>query len=127
MLMVFERSSALLSGPPAASYCTYSIGDSESPLETGITLLEARTTIEAGTTGLRTWKAAFSFAEWLLHYPGEDLVTLRQWLGVLTGGVRDRPGKVGPGVGLGSRVSRHIGRKAPGGVPNWRSSLHDGL
>ena len=34
------------------------------------TLLESRTTIECGTTGLRTWAASFPLAQYLIHYPG---------------------------------------------------------
>ncbi|KDQ09453.1 hypothetical protein BOTBODRAFT_179004 [Botryobasidium botryosum FD-172 SS1] len=37
--------------------------------ERTITLLESRTMIEGGTTGLRTWKANYVFAEWLLAHP----------------------------------------------------------
>ncbi|KAM6494975.1 hypothetical protein JOM56_009598 [Amanita muscaria] len=37
---------------------------------TRVTLLESRTTIESGTTGLRTWKASFVLADYLLNRPG---------------------------------------------------------
>ncbi|KAH0837947.1 hypothetical protein J3R83DRAFT_6182 [Lanmaoa asiatica] len=36
-----------------------------------ITLLESRTTIEAGTTGLRTWRASLVLAHYLIQHPGE--------------------------------------------------------
>jgi hypothetical protein len=35
------------------------------------TLLESRTTIERGTTGLRTWLASHVLAQYLVHNPGE--------------------------------------------------------
>ena len=35
------------------------------------TLLESRTTIEAGTTGLRTWSASLVLAEYLITNPGK--------------------------------------------------------
>jgi len=35
-----------------------------------ITLLESRTTIESGTTGLRTWLASFVLAQYLNSHPG---------------------------------------------------------
>ncbi|KAI9570179.1 putative methyltransferase-domain-containing protein [Boletus coccyginus] len=34
-----------------------------------ITCLESRTTIEAGTTGLRTWKASLALAQYLIQHP----------------------------------------------------------
>ena len=34
------------------------------------TLLESRTTIEAGTTGLRTWSASLVLGQYLLAHPG---------------------------------------------------------
>lgn len=34
------------------------------------TLLESQTTIEAGTTGLRTWSASLVLAHYLLSNPG---------------------------------------------------------
>lgn len=39
-----------------------------------VTLLESRTTIEAGTTGMRTWRASLLLGEWLLHNPGIPIV-----------------------------------------------------
>ncbi|KAF9469744.1 putative methyltransferase-domain-containing protein [Collybia nuda] len=38
-----------------------------------VTLLESRTTIESGTTGLRTWLASFVLSEYLINHPA-DLV-----------------------------------------------------
>ena len=34
-----------------------------------ITLFESRTTIESGTTGLRTWRASFLLAQFLIQNP----------------------------------------------------------
>lgn len=36
------------------------------------TLLESRMTIENGTTGLRTWRASFVLAQYLISHPGMD-------------------------------------------------------
>lgn len=35
------------------------------------TLLESRSTIEAGTTGLRTWRASLVLAQYLFQHPRE--------------------------------------------------------
>ena len=58
--------------PPSPSYVTHYLR-----LRSGapnaihrITLLESRTTIEQGTTGLKTWPAAHALAEWLGNHPG---------------------------------------------------------
>ena len=62
--------------PPQASYITYLRPEEEWILLEGtdsdwlenaqkLTLLEARTTIESGTTGLRTWTASFVLADFL--------------------------------------------------------------
>ncbi|KIY50680.1 hypothetical protein FISHEDRAFT_11607, partial [Fistulina hepatica ATCC 64428] len=76
-------------GPPTESYITHfwkpldrfhpSVSDINSNgnkdirqlLSTyqSITLRESRTTIEAGTTGLRTWRASHVFAQYLIHHP----------------------------------------------------------
>ncbi|KAH9897817.1 putative methyltransferase-domain-containing protein [Cubamyces lactineus] len=63
---------------PSASYVTY-LWPSEHPVANCVypgcanaTLLESRTTIESGTTGLRTWSASLVLAEYLLFHP--DLV-----------------------------------------------------
>ncbi|KIO26496.1 hypothetical protein M407DRAFT_24217 [Tulasnella calospora MUT 4182] len=70
-LLAAKPSAVLSSGPPEPSYVThfYKTANAQGPPKT-ITLLESRTTIEAGTTGLRTWQAAFVFANWLLQHPG---------------------------------------------------------
>ncbi|KAH7334490.1 putative methyltransferase-domain-containing protein [Rhizoctonia solani] len=72
-------------GPPEASYLTYLLGRPEScTISTSIwcrppgidnfsqdyrplTILESRTTIERGTTGLRTWRASLDLSEWILQ------------------------------------------------------------
>lgn len=41
-----------------------------------ITLLESRTTIESGTTGLRTWHASFVLASYLIANAGMIYVML---------------------------------------------------
>ena len=47
-----------------------------------ITLLESRTTIEAGTTGLRTWKASLVLAQYLIQHPCES-----QWQLIITASI----------------------------------------
>lgn len=69
---------------PSDSYLTYywkpldptlsSDVEAESTYET-ITLLESRATIAAGTTGLRTWRASFALAQFLVEHT--DLVARR--------------------------------------------------
>ncbi|KAB5595046.1 Methyltransferase [Ceratobasidium theobromae] len=72
-------------GPPEASYLTYLLRRPESsPISADtwrrppgvdnfsqdqrpLTILESRTTIERGTTGLRTWRASLDLAEWVLR------------------------------------------------------------
>jgi hypothetical protein len=68
-------SSQLLTGssaPPSPSHVTYYLRPRpETPnLTQRVTLLESRTTIEQGTTGLKTWPAAHALAEWLGKHPG---------------------------------------------------------
>jgi len=52
-----------------------------------VTLLESRTTIEQGTTGLRTWPAAYTLAAWLGKYPervlGKRVLELGSGVGYL--------------------------------------------
>lgn len=59
-------------GPPAPSFITYFWPGGLNPSEPyeKLTLLESRTTIEAGTTGMRTWRASLVLGEWLLEHPG---------------------------------------------------------
>ncbi|KAG1754771.1 putative methyltransferase-domain-containing protein, partial [Suillus paluster] len=62
------------SGPPPDSYMTYywkppsplALGSADRNSHETITLLESRTTIESGTTGLRTWRASFVLASYLI-------------------------------------------------------------
>lgn len=58
--------------PPSLSYFTHYLGLSSGAPNAirRITLLESRTTIEQGTTGLKTWPAAHALAEWLEKHPG---------------------------------------------------------
>ncbi|KAI6136247.1 putative methyltransferase-domain-containing protein [Pisolithus sp. B1] len=51
---------------------------SSDPTYERITLLESRTTIAAGTTGLRTWRASLALAQYLIEHT--DLVTRRDVL-----------------------------------------------
>lgn len=44
-----------------------------------VTLLESRTMIEGGTTGLRTWGASFVLSQYLISHPGDTvpLISMR--------------------------------------------------
>lgn len=64
--------------PPEQSYVTY-IWKSDNIVHTDdiiypgyahVTLLESRTTIESGTTGLRTWPASLALAHYVIAHPG---------------------------------------------------------
>lgn len=55
--------------PPSPSYLTYFWRDRLGAIELA-TLLESRTTIEGGTTGLKTWPASLTFAGYLINNPG---------------------------------------------------------
>jgi len=69
-----------LPNPPTESYITYFPPLSERSLSRDantspssamrVTLLESRTMIESGTTGLRTWRASFVLADYLIAHPG---------------------------------------------------------
>ncbi|KAK7063811.1 protein-lysine N-methyltransferase EFM3 [Favolaschia claudopus] len=87
-----------LSGPnpPSQSYVTHfwkvgqhtALGDSVELEEyQTTTLLESRTMIEAGTTGLRTWLASFVQAQYLIHNPalvqGKRILELGAGIGFL--------------------------------------------
>lgn len=75
-----------LQAPPSKSYLTHfwkaSSKEPESHITTGtvdsaeyetVTLLESRTTIESGTTGLRTWLASFVLSQYLINNPGDSI------------------------------------------------------
>ncbi|PFH52345.1 hypothetical protein AMATHDRAFT_140300 [Amanita thiersii Skay4041] len=71
------QSTFTLSTPPSQSYITYYFPQECLPSSAinldnlfRFTLLESRTMIENGTTGLRTWKASFVLGEFLLLNPG---------------------------------------------------------
>ncbi|KIM88688.1 hypothetical protein PILCRDRAFT_2883 [Piloderma croceum F 1598] len=75
-------------GPPAQSYVTQywatdkSIDDKQAIVNTAkfrsATLLESRTTVEGGTTGLRTWLASQLLAQYLILHP--ELITNKRIL-----------------------------------------------
>ncbi|KAK7686700.1 hypothetical protein QCA50_010300 [Cerrena zonata] len=54
--------------PPPPSYVTYFWRDPSGTIELA-TLLESRTTIEGGTTGLKTWPASLTLASYLIKNP----------------------------------------------------------
>jgi hypothetical protein len=64
---------ALVPNIPPPSYMTYflplALGD-DATAQLRLTLHESRTTIEGGTTGLRTWPASLVLADFLLANPG---------------------------------------------------------
>ncbi|KIM47633.1 hypothetical protein M413DRAFT_205482 [Hebeloma cylindrosporum] len=83
-----ERGIPLQNGPPSQSYITHfwdfqtllpsSLSTGSSTDVHSVTLLESRTTIESGTTGLRTWMASFVLARYLILHP--ELVTSKRVL-----------------------------------------------
>ena len=92
------------SGPPPQSYMTiyWRYPDSQHALRTA-TLLESRTTIENGTTGLRTWKASYALSDFLLKRPnliaGKNILELgcgTGFLGIIVAGIQQLSG--GPAV-----------------------------
>jgi hypothetical protein len=70
-------------GPPLQSYVTQfwridnSMDDEKNIINTAdfqsATLLESRTTVENGTTGLRTWLASQVLAQHLISHPGNTI------------------------------------------------------
>lgn len=66
------NSDAFASEAPSPSFFTYFWPTNSRPSTSleKLVLLESRTTIEAGTTGLRTWRASLMLGEWLLEHPG---------------------------------------------------------
>ncbi|KAI0360982.1 hypothetical protein OH77DRAFT_1492137 [Trametes cingulata] len=77
-------SRSLVTSAPPASYMTYLWPTQRPPLRAvypgyaNATLLESRTTIESGTTGLRTWSASLILAQYILDHP--ELVENRRVL-----------------------------------------------
>ena len=113
-------SSQLLTGdlaPPSPSYLTYYLQlCPETPnMIHRVTLLESRTTIEQGTTGLKTWPAAHALAEWLGKHPGlPRLFSFRDRKSDNTVLVdRARSGEAGPRVGIRRGISRPCYRSHP--------------
>lgn len=72
--------------PPAPSYFTYFWKRDYGSEFDSATLLESRTTIESGTTGLKTWRASLVLAQYLIEHP--DIVQDKRLL------------ELGSGVGL---------------------------
>ncbi|OBZ79740.1 Protein-lysine N-methyltransferase EEF2KMT, partial [Grifola frondosa] len=70
-----RRGDTVGTAPPARSFVTYiwKAGESENsavyPGYASATLMEARTTIESGTTGLRTWSASLILAQHIISHP----------------------------------------------------------
>ncbi|KAI0347973.1 hypothetical protein BDW22DRAFT_1479856 [Trametopsis cervina] len=63
-------SQAVGAAPPAPSYFTYMWSTGSSIKYETATLLESRTTIESGTTGMKTWRASLVLAQYLLQHGG---------------------------------------------------------
>ncbi|KIP11780.1 hypothetical protein PHLGIDRAFT_63116 [Phlebiopsis gigantea 11061_1 CR5-6] len=74
------------SQPPVPSYFTYIWRSRECHKYESATLMESRTTIESGTTGLKTWRASLVLSQYLIFYP--ELVRHKRIL------------ELGSGVGL---------------------------
>ncbi|KAH9849275.1 hypothetical protein C2E23DRAFT_870795 [Lenzites betulinus] len=103
--------------PPSASYLTY-LWPSEHPPahpvypgHANATLLESRTIIEGGTTGLRTWSASLVLAQYLLS---SELVQGKRAL------------ELGCGVGFLGIVSATIQLEDAGRTSSlWLTDVHD--
>ncbi|KAF8578735.1 hypothetical protein K439DRAFT_1416909 [Ramaria rubella] len=72
--LLTKKSSSFVTQPPSPAYITHfwsiSPGATSNTHRTQLTtLLESRTMIESGTTGLRTWGASITFANWLVAHP----------------------------------------------------------
>ncbi|KAF8528297.1 hypothetical protein JB92DRAFT_3107263 [Gautieria morchelliformis] len=81
--LLSTRSSSFEIRPPSPSYNTHfwfsgPVDGTKASRMRLTTLLESRTMIEGGTTGLRTWRASLEFASWLVGHP--DLVQGRRVL-----------------------------------------------
>lgn len=70
MVLNFRSSQAVGSQAPAPSYFTYFWKPIASSEYQSATLVESRTTIESGTTGLKTWRASLVLAQYLIKHPG---------------------------------------------------------
>ncbi|KAJ7508581.1 hypothetical protein B0H11DRAFT_1848194 [Mycena galericulata] len=111
--------SSLLS-PPSQSYVTHIWRPDKNSLATyqTTTLLESRTTIEGGTTGLRTWLASLVLAQYLIRNPA--LVHGKRIL------------ELGSGIGfLGSVVAslQLLQRPTDGSTPGkiWMTDINDSV
>ena len=95
--------------PPPPSYVTHYLRlCPETPNAIHrVTLLESRTTIEQGTTGLKTWPAAHALAAWLGKHPG--LLRLFSFFNQKSDNAvlldRTREGETSPRVGIWRRIS----------------------
>ncbi len=67
----YLRSQTIGVQPPSPSYITYFWRHNDRAKLQSATLLESRTTIEAGTTGLKTWLASLVLAQYLILHPGK--------------------------------------------------------
>ena len=109
---------AIDSVPPSPSYVTHYLQlCPETPNAIHrVTLLESRTTIEQGTTGLKTWPAAHALAAWLGKHPG--LLYLFSFLDqksentVLLDRTRSREASPRAGIWRGISGSRRLGHSA---------------
>ncbi|CAL1694583.1 unnamed protein product [Somion occarium] len=66
-LMSMTSTQTVGSAPPSPSYVTYFWTTSDG-VSHSATLLESRTTIEGGTTGLKTWPASLTLANYLITH-----------------------------------------------------------
>lgn len=83
------------------------------------TLLESRTTIESGTTGLRTWLAGFFLSQYLILHPGDIHFRSISPPGKLTDHARVDSIKTNSGAGLGGWLPRDHRRKPPENIWLW--------
>ncbi|KAI0073952.1 hypothetical protein K474DRAFT_125683 [Panus rudis PR-1116 ss-1] len=100
-LMSLSSPLVIPKGPPDASYLTY-VWKTPDGAWDHATVLESRTTIEEGTTGLKTWPASLILAEYLIQNPelvaGKKVLELgcgAGLLGIITASLQQTAGTNG--------------------------------
>jgi len=116
--------------PPPQSYVTQywkfekSVDNGQTIVDTAnyhsTTLLESRTTIESGTTGLRTWLASQVLAQYLILYP--DLVNNKRILELGSGA-----GLLGIIVATLQQLHHAQNEVIPTPVPIWLTDVNDAV
>lgn len=91
-----------------------------------VTAMESRTTIERGTTGLRTWLASFVLAHFLTLNPGIYIYNTA-WvvIALLTATQRPSDWKACTGARIGCRLLGYCNRQHPRALPLPRCLVAD--